>query len=93
MKAKTGSSKSIDVRYTPIDETTYPVQVVDGEYFYWRFWCQKNFIVYEKYKNNVRLGYLIIHDQTEKEVFTFNSMVNYCEALVGKEQMCIFSGK
>lgn len=76
------------MRYKPIDEDRYPVQLWDGDMFYWRFWCRPEFIVYEKYKNNIRLGYLIL--PTEKEVFNFNQLENYVQTIKpGGEIMCV----
>jgi hypothetical protein len=91
LKAKTGSSKAVDIRYKPIDETLYPVQVVDGEMFYWRIWCRENFIVYEKYKNNVKLGFVIFPGG--KELFHFTSMVSYAESIkTTGEVVCVRGG-
>jgi hypothetical protein len=87
MKAKTGSSKGTEIRYKPVDETTYPVQLVYGEFYYWRFWCRPNFIVYEKYRNNVKLGYLILPD--EKELFRFDQMLAYVETIKTTENLCV----
>jgi hypothetical protein len=87
MKAKTGSNKATEIRYKPIDEEQYPVQLIDGEFFYWRIWCRPNFIVYEKYKNNVKLGYLILPD--EKELFRFDQMLAYVETIKTTENLCV----
>jgi hypothetical protein len=87
LKAKTGSNKGVEVRWSPIDEETYPVQLIDGQYFYWRFYCGKFFIVYEKYKNNVKLGYLVLPQ--EKELFQFQSMINYVEGVKSGEIVCV----
>ena len=86
MKAKTSQSKSVDVRWKPIDEKTYPVGLTDGDYFYWRVWCSKFFIVYEKYLNGVKLGHLILPE--EKELFNFKSVETYVEKINSGEVMC-----
>jgi hypothetical protein len=88
MKAKTGSNKGSGiVRYKPIDEDTYPVNIHDPPYFYWRFYCQPNFIVYEKYKNNVKLGYVVLPG--EVELFRFESMIAYVEKTKFNEVLCV----
>lgn len=70
----------------PIDPDQYPEVLEDGEYIYYRFWCTKHFITYEKYKNSVRVMFLVL--PSEKEIFTFNSLVNYVEGTKGTEVLC-----
>jgi hypothetical protein len=76
LKAK-GSKPVTALVYKPIDESTYPVELVDGDNVYWRIWCRPETIVYEKYKNGVRLTYLVLPE--EKEIFNLNSLITYVE--------------
>lgn len=85
MKAK-GIKGKVDIRYRPIDEGTYPEQLDSGDISYYRFYCGKLFIVYEKYRNNVKLGYLIVPG--EKEIFHFERMLKYVEEIKAGETLC-----
>lgn len=88
MKAKKSSpSQSLDVRYVPVDEDLYPEVGEDGDITFYRFWCRPLFIVYEKYKNGVKLGYVVFPDG--KDIFQFNLMVSYAESINRGETVCV----
>lgn len=78
MRAKEKSGEQ-PVRYVPIDEELYPEVGEDGEVRFYRFWCRPLWVVYEKYRNGVKLGYLILPQG--KEIFLFDRMVAYAEGI------------
>jgi len=86
MKAKGTKDAVSDKRYIPIDEDLYPETAEDNGVIFYRFWCRPHFIVYEKAKNGVRLGYLIM--PMEKELYPFDAMVSFCEGLRGGQEIC-----
>ncbi len=74
-------------RYEPEDLELYPEEIqVEGCHYY-RFYCRPLWIVYEKYKNGVHLGYYVLPDQ--KEIFHFNSMITYVEKKTTGETLCV----
>ena len=88
MKPKGTSRKDAvsDVRYIPIDQDRYPETAEDNGVVFSRFWCRPGFIVYEKSKNGIRLGYLVFPG--EIEIYPFSSMVAHCEGLREKVVLC-----
>lgn len=80
MRAKKPKPKSKDdpvYLFRPIEPEEYP-EFVESELFtYYRFWCLPSCIVYEKYRGQIRLSYYILPDQ--KEIFSFDKMVEYAE--------------
>lgn len=85
MKAKV-STPQTDARYKPIDEETYPEEIAVEGFEYHRFYCRIHFIVYEKYRNGVKLGYLIFPGS--KEIFSFQMMIEYVESIKSTETLC-----
>jgi hypothetical protein len=83
VKAKGTSKGGEDItRYDPIDGQAYPERVEAEGVEFFLLYCRPNFIVYEKYKNGVKLGYYVL--PSEKDIFNFQTMLNYVETLKGK---------
>lgn len=74
------------MRYVPIVEEDYPEIVENNGITYYRFWCRPFFIVYEKIKNNVILGYYVL--PVQKDIFTFQSMISHAEQINSGETLC-----
>ena len=87
MKAKTKpKGQLLEARYKPIDESEYPEMIKTKEFVYYRLWCRPYFIVYEKYRNGVRVGFYIFPGGVEK--FQFKAMETYAEAIRSGELLC-----
>jgi hypothetical protein len=80
MKAKL-KSDTRDVRYVPIDEELYPEQGEDEGVIFYRLWCRPHFVVYQKYKNGVMMGYTVYPEG--RDIFLFDQMIKYAEAING----------
>ena len=85
MRAK-GKTEQRDVRYVPVDEAVYPEEGEDEGTLFYRFWCRPLFVVYQRYRNGVSLGYTVYPEG--KEIFLFDQMVKYVEAKQRGEVLC-----
>lgn len=83
MKAKTRVKKDLSKVwvYRPIVEDDYPEFVETENYTYNRLWITLNRVIYEKYRNGIRVSFHILPEQ--KDIFNFNAMVEYVEAATG----------
>jgi len=85
-KKEPGGGLSTITRYVPVDVSLYPEEIQVEGYHYYRFYCRPLYVVYEKYKNGVHLGYYVLPDQ--KEIFNFNSMVDHVEKKTTGQTLC-----
>ena len=85
MRAKKATEQK-DVRYVPVDGDTYPEEAEDEGTRFYRFWCRPLFVVYERYRNGVKMGYTVYPEG--RDIFLFDQMVKYAENITGTQNMC-----